>query len=223
MNDLKKTLKEAFQDKDYRHGYVDEFLNAYIATQIKVLREQHKWTQKELADHAGMLQPRISVMENVNYSSWSINKLRKIAEAFDLTLHVSFESFSNRLAYIENFNRINLERCFFKDDSYFKESTEYAKVRELPEAPIGTNHSGSTSETSGFSTLGIGQARTSGTSGTSGTFISAPLAIQPQNLIYLADYNREQTQKQTKNKPNPEQINVSRQINERNAMIGVTR
>jgi len=62
MNDLPKTLKQPFQDKDYRHGYVDEFLNASIATQIKVLREQRGWTQKELADYAGMMQPRISAI-----------------------------------------------------------------------------------------------------------------------------------------------------------------
>ena len=123
MNDLAVILKQTFKDKDYRHGYVDDFLNAYIATQIKVLREQRGWSQKELADHAGMMQPRISVLENVNYSSWSIKILRKIAEAFDLTLCVSFENFGSRLEDIEKFSRNNLERCFFDDDPYFKEST----------------------------------------------------------------------------------------------------
>ncbi len=124
MNDLqkeKKTLRQSFRDKEYRHGYVDEFLNAYIATQIKVLREQHGWSQTELGEHAGMMQPRISVMENVNYSSWSIKILRKIAEAFDLTLCVSFESFGRRIEDIERFGRKVLERDFFDNDPYFKE------------------------------------------------------------------------------------------------------
>jgi len=116
MNDLAVILKQTFKDKDYRHGYVDDFLNAYIATQIKVLREQRGWSQKELADHAGMMQPRISVLENVNYSSWSIKILRKIAEAFDLTLCVSFENFGSRLEDIEKFSRNNLERCSFDKD-----------------------------------------------------------------------------------------------------------
>lgn len=121
MNDFLKTLKESFQNKEYRHGYVDEFLNTSIATQIKVLREQRGWSQKELADHAGMLQPRISVMENVNYSSWSIKILREIAEAFDLTLCVSFESFGKRVDDIEKFSRKALERNSFEDDPYFKD------------------------------------------------------------------------------------------------------
>lgn len=126
MNDSeneKKTLRQSFKEKEYRHGYVDEFLNAYIATQIKVLREQHGWSQMELAEHAGMMQPRISVMENVNYASWSIKILRKIAEAFDLTLCVSFESFGRRIEDIEKFGREALERNSFDNDPYFKEES----------------------------------------------------------------------------------------------------
>uniref|UniRef100_A0A6M3IH09 Putative DNA binding, helix-turn-helix domain containing protein n=1 Tax=viral metagenome TaxID=1070528 RepID=A0A6M3IH09_9ZZZZ len=115
MNGLVKSLKRAFRDKQYRHGYVDDFLNVSIATQIKVLREQCGWSQKELADQAGMLQPRISVLENINYSSWSIKVLKKIAEAFDLTLCVSFESFGRRVKDIEKFGRKELERNSFND------------------------------------------------------------------------------------------------------------
>jgi len=121
---MRDSLKQAFKDKDYRHGYVDEFLNASIATQIKVLREQRGWTQKELADYAKMKQPRISVMENVNYSSWSIKILRELAEAFDLTLRVSFESFGTRINDIERFGRKALERLSFKDDPVFAERKE---------------------------------------------------------------------------------------------------
>jgi transcriptional regulator with XRE-family HTH domain len=121
MSDLTKNLKPAFRDKDYRHGYADEFLNSSIATQLKVLREQRNWSQEELARRAEMLQPRISVMENVNYSSWSINTLRKLAEAFDLTLSVSFEGFGQRLVDIERFNRESLERFSFDEDPIFTE------------------------------------------------------------------------------------------------------
>ncbi len=124
MNDLANSLKQSFHDKEYRHGYVDDFLNTSIATQIKVLREQHGWSQQELAEHSSMLQPRISVMENINYSSWSIKILRKIAEAFDLTLCVSFENFGTRMKDIEEFSRKALERTSFNDDPYFEEKEE---------------------------------------------------------------------------------------------------
>ncbi len=123
MSDLTKILKKEFRDKEYRHAYVDEFLNVSIATQIKVLREQRKWTQTELAELVAppMKQTRISIMENVNYSSWSINTLRKLAEAFDLTLRVSFEGFGERLKDIERIKREALERPSFEDDPAFTE------------------------------------------------------------------------------------------------------
>ncbi|MFA5300955.1 MAG: XRE family transcriptional regulator [Lutibacter sp.] len=124
MNDLTRDLKQSFHDKEYRHGYVDDFLDMSIATQIKVLREQRSWTQADLAKAAGMLQPRISAMENVNYSSWSIKILRRIAESLDLTLKVSFESFGDRIRDIDYFSRKNLEKCSFKDDPYFKEQVK---------------------------------------------------------------------------------------------------
>ena len=120
MQDLVNSLRKSFRDKEYRHGYVDDFLNASIATQIKTLREQRRWNQQELAKQAGMLQPRISVMENINYSSWSIKVLRKLAEAFDLTLCVSFEGFGRRVGDIERFSWQALERNSFDDDPFFK-------------------------------------------------------------------------------------------------------
>jgi hypothetical protein len=130
ISDLVDKLKNAFKSKDYRHAYADEFLNVSIATQIKVLREQQqrKWTQAELGNRVNppMKQTRISVMENVNYSSWSINTLRKLAEAFDLRLRVSFESFGSLVNEIEQFNRKALERHSFENDPVFIEKEEEA-------------------------------------------------------------------------------------------------
>ncbi|MBS0180160.1 MAG: helix-turn-helix transcriptional regulator [Nitrospira sp.] len=111
-NDLKKS-------KEYRHGYADEFLNEYIATQIKVLREQRGWTQERLAEEAEMKQSRISVLENVNYSSWSLSTLKRLAEAFDVSLRVSYESFGSRLLEIDQFSRASLERFSFDEDPAF--------------------------------------------------------------------------------------------------------
>ena len=123
-SDLADKVKNAFKSKEYRHAYADEFLNISIATQIKALREQEqrKWTQAELGNRVNplMRQTRISVMENVNYSSWSINTLRKLAEAFDLRLRVSFESFGSLVEEIEQFDRKALQRDSFDTDPVFK-------------------------------------------------------------------------------------------------------
>ena len=110
MNNLSDKLFEEFRDKEYAHTYADEFLNAYIATQIKAIRQQQNLSQEGLATLAEMKQERISVLEDVNYSSWSVKTLKRLARAFDLTLTVSFEAFSTRIGDISNFNRKYLER-----------------------------------------------------------------------------------------------------------------
>ena len=124
MKGLIDLLKKEFSDKEYRHGYVDEFLNSYIATQIKVLREQRGWSQEKLAQETGMKQSRISVLESTNYYSWNISTLERFAKAFDVPLNVSFGTFSDRLIDIETFGRESLERCAFNEDLVFHEEKE---------------------------------------------------------------------------------------------------
>jgi transcriptional regulator with XRE-family HTH domain len=122
MSDLKSNLRKEFQDEDFRNIYAEESLNTYIATQIKVLREQQRLTQTELAQKTGMAQPRIAVLEDVNYSSWSINTLRRLAKAFGLRLSVRFETFSSLIPELETFGRPALERARFEDDRFFREA-----------------------------------------------------------------------------------------------------
>lgn len=110
MSELGSILRQEFKDKEYAHAYVEDFLNTSIATQIKVLREQRGWSQTKLAEEAGMKHDRISVLEDANYSSWSINVLRKLAKAFDLVLKVSFENFAPIINEISNLSRKSLER-----------------------------------------------------------------------------------------------------------------
>lgn len=117
MSELGEKLRdELLDDKEYAHAYVEEFMNAYIATQIKVLREKSGWTQRELADESGMKQARISLLENVDYDAWSVSTLRKLARAFDLVLKVSFEEFSEAIRSVEGFGREALDRKSRTDD-----------------------------------------------------------------------------------------------------------
>ena len=113
-------LRRDFTDPEYAHSYADGFLNSYIATQIKVLREKHGLTQQRLAQETGMRQARISVLENVNYSAWSINTLRRLARAFQLRLKVSFEEFGTLLPELESFSRESLERRPLEEDPVFQ-------------------------------------------------------------------------------------------------------
>jgi transcriptional regulator with XRE-family HTH domain len=109
-------IDAGFRDKEYAHAYVEELLNIYIATQIKVLREQREWSQEELARHAEMKQARISLLENADYGSWSISTLKRLANAFDLALRVSFESFGTALWEMRGLSRSRLERTSRMDE-----------------------------------------------------------------------------------------------------------
>jgi transcriptional regulator with XRE-family HTH domain len=130
--DIREELREAFADPEYRHAYAASFLNTSIAAQIKALRDGREWTQEELGQHAGMRQESISRLENVNYSSWSISTLRRLAEAFDLALVVKFESFGNLLTDIIGLNREALLRPSFADDPAFRTEPSAHQTVSVP-------------------------------------------------------------------------------------------
>ncbi len=117
-------LTRSFRDREYRHVYAESFTNTLIAAQLKANREMRKLSQEQLAELAGMKQSRISAIENVNYESWSVRTLRRIARTFDLVLVIKFESFGNVVREMESFDRSSLERPSFQDDPDFKVSSE---------------------------------------------------------------------------------------------------
>jgi transcriptional regulator with XRE-family HTH domain len=119
MSGLRSNVSSDFTDRESRHLYADESLNTKIATQIKVIREQRGLTQSELAKLSGMAQPRIAVLEDINYSSWSVKTLKRIAKALDVRLAVGFETFSSLIVELENLDRSSLERPSFDDDIFF--------------------------------------------------------------------------------------------------------
>jgi transcriptional regulator with XRE-family HTH domain len=124
-------LVSQFRDRDFRHGYIDSFVDAGIATQIKVLREQRGITQAQLAAAAGMKQSQVCRLENSNNSSWQVRTLKRIAEAFDVALVVKFEAFGAVLDDIETFGRTALQRPSFVDDPAFKQEVDTLSIKQL--------------------------------------------------------------------------------------------
>jgi transcriptional regulator with XRE-family HTH domain len=130
MSELSRILREEFRDGAYAHGYVEEFLSAYIATQISVLRKQRGLTQSQLGEIAGMTQDRISRLEDDSYANYSLATLKKLAKAFDLSLKVSFECFSTALDEIDSFSPHSLERAS-RADEYAHSNNNLSGVWEL--------------------------------------------------------------------------------------------
>jgi len=120
MSELLDNIKSELVDEETRNIYAEDFLNAYIATQIKVLREERGWTQSELAELAGMKQERISVLEDVNYEAWTAKVLKRLARALGVRLVMRFDSFGSYLDEFEKFGRDSLQVPSFENDPVFQ-------------------------------------------------------------------------------------------------------
>jgi transcriptional regulator with XRE-family HTH domain len=110
MNDTLEALREELKDPEYSEGYAESFLDSYIATQIKVLREQSQLSQQDLATLLGTGQGVVSRIENVNYSKWNVSTLKKLARAFRVRLKVSFETYGSLIGEVQAFSREALQR-----------------------------------------------------------------------------------------------------------------
>jgi transcriptional regulator with XRE-family HTH domain len=119
-NTLRKRLIDDFNDEDFRRTYAEEFLDTSISAQIRALREQRGLSQGEFGKLIGTTQGGVSTFESTEYSSWSINTLKKMAAALDLALVVRFASFGEILDRITGFSREALEKPSFKNDPVFK-------------------------------------------------------------------------------------------------------
>ena len=122
MNELRESLRTELQDEEYRQAYADSTMNSVVAAQIKILREHLGMTQAQLAAAIGTKQAGISRLENVNYSSWKVETLRRIARAFRLRLRITFEEFGTLHEDVERFNKVGLDRRPFEEDPEFKSS-----------------------------------------------------------------------------------------------------
>lgn len=129
MNVFRDDALKNFRNQEYREAYWDEFLKVWIATQIKALREQRGWTQKDLAEKAGMKQSRISALENLTYENWSVNTLKRLAKAFGVTLAVEFRGYGKRIIDFERFERRDLEEPEFAKDPAFRDATAERRIQ----------------------------------------------------------------------------------------------
>lgn len=131
MSEYRPDLRKEFADEEYRYAYAEDYLNTYVATQIRVLREQRGMNQENLAELIGTKQSGISRLENVNYSAWKIETLRKIAHALGVRLRISFETFGSLLDETAKFSPEGLQRETFEKDPAFAETSQFTEVPQL--------------------------------------------------------------------------------------------
>lgn len=125
----KKYLIEKLKNEEYRKAYVSEHIDTGIPFQIKALRKQRNWTQKELAERIDRKlgkQESISRLEDPNYSKFTLTTLKKLASAFDVGLIVRFAPISELVIWELVLTPESLEVASFDQDYYFQESIEDA-------------------------------------------------------------------------------------------------
>lgn len=109
MKEFFNRLKQDFSDEEYAHSYMESHAVSRLAAQIHALRIQRGWSQEQLAAHSGVAQERISKIESADFSSLTMKTLQKFSRAFDVNLHIAFDSFSHGILSVANLNRDQLE------------------------------------------------------------------------------------------------------------------
>jgi transcriptional regulator with XRE-family HTH domain len=123
MSEHRKRLIDELADAEYRQHYAEQHLNATLATQIGVIREQRGLTQARLAESIHKHQTAISRIENVNYARWNVTTLKQIASALGCWLNVRLESWGALVDEVDQRSVESLRRDRFEDDPVFWGST----------------------------------------------------------------------------------------------------
>jgi hypothetical protein len=90
-----KVLSERFHSRDYRHGYVETQLRAFLADQVRALRGDK--SQAEFGRLIGKPQSVVSRLEDEDYGKLSIQTLLDIAQKLDIAVLARFVSFEDFL------------------------------------------------------------------------------------------------------------------------------
>jgi transcriptional regulator with XRE-family HTH domain len=105
-------------DKAYRDAYVASQISMGLPFQIRALRRSRNWTQAQLAEAAGMSQPRIAEIERAGRRRFNLDTLLRIASAFDIGLEVGFAPFSAVVDRAEHFDPDAFEVASFEDEEH---------------------------------------------------------------------------------------------------------
>ena len=133
----KSELVQELEDKATRDAFVSSQMSIPLAFQIQALREQQDLTQKQLAEKAGMLQPRIAAMESPSGNEPNLRTLKRLASAFDVALIIRFAPFSELVEWAENFSPDTFIVPSFEHDPGFHQKE--AAATKLPRTTAVTN------------------------------------------------------------------------------------
>ena len=117
---LSKSMEPTFcrlESKRARDAFVAAELINGIASQIRVLRQQRGWSQKDLAEKLGTSQGVVSRLEDPSYGRFSIKTLLDLGSIFDVSIIAKFLPFSQAISVTWDTSKEALEAEPFEDDA----------------------------------------------------------------------------------------------------------
>lgn len=94
---MEKTFRRYLNKPSARHAFVEAEVSTAIAHQIRVIRKQRGWSQKELANLLGTTQANVSRIEDPSYGRLTFKTLVTLAKVFDTGLEVRFVSLIDQM------------------------------------------------------------------------------------------------------------------------------
>jgi transcriptional regulator with XRE-family HTH domain len=112
-----KAIINRLKKKEFRDAFVRSHLTHGLAHQIRELRIQRGWTQKELAEKLELKgQSAVARMEDPSYGKLSIATLIKLSSVFDVALSVCFQSYGKFLLEREDISPAALRAESFENE-----------------------------------------------------------------------------------------------------------
>jgi len=126
------------QDPEYRRAFIEAHATDTVAFQLRALRKEEGWDQKDVAERLGnrKLQPMISRYENPDYGKYSISTLLDLAAVFDVGLIVRFAPFSEVADWDLSNNPNRLTPARFSKDRGLAEVADSGKIKQQSSASL---------------------------------------------------------------------------------------
>lgn len=116
ISDKERQIQDSLVNKEYREALAIEHVNTTLAIQIRKMRENHQWSQSDLANRLSKHQETISQWENPDYGRHSITTLKALAAIFDVALLVKFIPFSELVSDMVSLSDTRLSPPGFSEE-----------------------------------------------------------------------------------------------------------
>lgn len=133
---IHSSLIGELKDKEYRDAYVASQIAIGLPFQVRALRVSKGWTQEQLAERAGMSQPRIAEIEKPGKRRFNLETLLRIASAHDVGLEVRFAPFGQIIAHDESFDPDSFTVPTFEEELAAAEQKKQADIERQESTKI---------------------------------------------------------------------------------------